>query len=59
MTVCAAESSNRPSWAPLRQPSPFQLHDTEVLRYAHLEPRELAVAVERVVRAPVNLVESG
>jgi hypothetical protein len=30
-----------------------------VLRYAHLDPKNLAVAVERVAREPVNLVANG
>ena len=32
---------------------------TMVLRYAHLDPKNLAVAVERVAREPVNLVANG
>jgi len=30
-----------------------------VLRYAHLDPKSLAVAVERVVQEPLNLVANG
>ena len=32
---------------------------TMVLRYAHLDPKNLAVAVERVAREPVCLVANG